>query len=202
MKDCYVRFILLIPVIFLSQCKPSVLPTEVSTAERTIESEITEARDCLLIDTKKEILSVRQNGKIVAEFQNIALGSTGAGIKQKKGDNITPLGKFSIAWITEQTRFKLFIGLNYPSLDYAERGLSQGIIKQKDFDRIRLALEQDKIPPQDTALGGQIGIHGLGKANLKIHQLVNWTNGCIALDNKQIEKLKPLIKLKMTVVIR
>lgn len=200
MKYYYVRFIFLIPFIFLSQCKPSVLPTEVPKAERI--SEITEAGDYLLVDTKKEILSVRRNGNTVAEFQNIAFGSSGAGIKQKRGDDITPLGKFSIGWINEQSRFKLFIGLNYPSLDYAERGLSQKIIKQKDFDRIRLALEQGKIPPQDTALGGQIGIHGLGKANLKIHQLVNWTNGCIALDNKQMKELKTFVHLKMLVIIR
>lgn len=201
MKYYCTRLILILPFIFLSQCKPGILPTEVPTEiEKTIEIEPSE--DYLLVDTKKEILSIRRNGNAIAEFQNIAFGSSGAGIKLKRGDNITPLGKFSIGWITEQTRFKLFIGLNYPTLDYAERGLSQGIIKQKDFDQIRLALDQGKIPPQNTALGGLIGIHGLGKANFKIHQLVNWTSGCIALDNKQIENLHHLVHPKMTVIIR
>ena len=203
MKHCFARLILSIPLIFFSQCKSGILPTEVPKTEKTIESEPGEPSETyILVDTEKEILSIRQNGSNVAEFHNIAFGSSGVGIKQKKGDNITPLGKFSIGWITEQSHFKLFIGLNYPTLDYAERGLSQKIIKKKDFDHIRLALEQGKIPPQNTALGGLIGIHGLGKASLKIHKLANWTSGCIALDNKQIENLRRLVHPKMTVIIR
>lgn len=200
MKYSYARLVLILSLIFFSQCKPTVVPIKVPEKEKDIESELPE--DCLLIDTKKEILSVFKKGNAIAEFKNIAFGSSGSGIKEKRGDNITPVGKFNIGWITKKTRFKLFIGLNYPSLDYANRGLSRGIIKQKEFDKIRLSLEEGKIPPQNTALGGLIGIHGLGKSNLKIHQLVNWTNGCIALDNKQIEKLKSLIYLGMTVIIR
>ena len=58
-------------------------------------------------------------------------------------------------------------------------------------------------PPQDTPLGGQIGIHGLGHGNPGIHNAgINWTSGCVALDNRQIEALRPWVKVGMRVEIR
>jgi hypothetical protein len=46
-----------------------------------------------------------------------------------------------------------------------------------------------RLPPQNTALGGRIGLHGLGRGDPKVHQQFNWTNGCIALTNEQIDQL-------------
>lgn len=38
-------------------------------------------------------------------------------------------------------------------------------------------------------IGGQIGIHGLGAGDKEIHKVFNWTHGCIALTNEQIDQL-------------
>lgn len=192
---------LLAPLVF-SHCVRPVTPPPISAVPPREEVEIEPAGEYLLVDTAQKTLRLRKDGATKAEFKQLALGSGGAGIKRRRGDNITPLGKFTIGWINPASKFKLFIGLNYPSLEYAERGLREGVIKQKDFDRIRSAVEKGKQPPQNTPLGGLIGIHGIGKGSLEIHHLIDWTDGCIALDNKQIEQLRALVRPGMLVIIR
>lgn len=59
-----------------------------------------------------------------------------------------------------------------------------------------------KTPPQNTQLGGHIGIHGIGQGNPAIHNNYNWTNGCIALTNKQIDQLSQWVKTGTVVNIR
>ena len=124
----------------------------------------------------------------VESFRQIALGSSGAGIKFKRGDNKTPLGVFRVGWINDHSRFKTFIGLDYPNPDYAERALRERRIDALTYERIRAAWSKGRTPPQDTPLGGQIGIHGVGAGNPGVHSAgINWTSGCIALDNRQID---------------
>ena len=79
----------------------------------------------LLVDTKADNLSIMQGNRPVKVFRPIALGSSGAGVKFRRGDNKTPPGVFRVGWINDQSRFKTFIGLDYPNLDYAERALRE-----------------------------------------------------------------------------
>jgi lipoprotein-anchoring transpeptidase ErfK/SrfK len=51
-------------------------------------------------------------------------------------------------------------------------------------------------------LGGHIGIHGVGRGDLRIHQQFDWTQGCIALTNEQIEQLQNLVRVGDRVVIQ
>ena len=157
----------------------------------------------LLVDTKADALIVMNGNRPVESFRQIALGSSGAGIKFKRGDNKTPLGVFRVGWINEQSRFKTFIGLDYPNPDYAERALREHRIDALTYERIRSAWAKGHTPPQDTPLGGQIGIHGVGAGNPGVHHAgINWTSGCIALDNRQIDALRPWVKVGMRVEIR
>ena len=59
-----------------------------------------------------------------------------------------------------------------------------------------------QIPPQNTPLGGQIGIHGLGNADERIHKVFDWTHGCIALTNPQIDQLSQWIDTGTVVKIK
>ena len=73
-----------------------------------------------------------------------------------------------------------------------------------DFKRIAGAYKKREFPPQDTKLGGQIGIHGIGritKQKLAIHKDLNWTDGCIALTNHDINELKQYVNIGTVVVI-
>ena len=157
----------------------------------------------LLVDTKADALIVMQGNRPIESFRQIAVGSSGAGLKFKRGDNKTPLGVFRVGWINDHSRFKTFIGLDYPNPDYAEQALRERRIDALTYERIRAAWITGRTPPQDTPLGGQIGIHGVGAGNPVVHSAgIDWTSGCIALDNRQIEALRPWVKLGMRVAIR
>lgn len=156
----------------------------------------------LLIDTRAEKLTVMGTKGPLEVFENIAMGVRGAGIKQRRGDEITPLGSFVIGWISQQSRFHRFIGLNYPNFEHTSLAYHEGRIKQATYQRIVRALQQNKKPPQNTILGGYIGIHGIGAGDPYIHENINWTNGCVALTNQQIMRLLRWAKVGMRVEIR
>jgi len=145
----------------------------------------------LLVDTQAQAMSlvVKRGQKTVDVFKNISIGRNGAGFKEQRGDDITPLGTYKISWINKNSPFHLFYGFNYPTRTNAKKALADGLISRKIYHSIEKAHLQRKIPPQHTPLGGMLGIHGLGNANKKIHENMNWTHGCIALTNKQINRL-------------
>ncbi len=155
----------------------------------------------IVIDTVKLTLSVFENNKLQAQFKNISLGRGGAGMVRKKGDARTPLGEFRIAWINRNSRYKLFFGLNYPNLEYATRAYNNRLIGPQDLAAIKTALRGNKTPPQNTDLGGHIGIHGVGHGDIRVHKAFNWTDGCVALTNEQIDQLAKWIAIGTKVII-
>jgi len=156
----------------------------------------------LLVDTQAEKVIVFGPEGPLETFDNIALGVRGAGLKQRRGDELTPLGSFLVGWFNRASRFDLFIGLNYPNLEYATLAYYDGRIDQQTFRRIKRALERGERPPQNTPLGGYIGLHGTGAGDPKVHENFNWTNGCIALTNAQIRRLAQWVKPGTRVEVR
>ena len=186
----------------LSACAPNAVDTAIPPPVAANNASAPSG-SWLLVDTKADALIVMNGDRPVESFRQIALGSSGAGIKFKRGDNKTPLGVFRVGWINDHSRFKTFIGLDYPNPDYAERALRERQIDALTYERIRAAWSKGRTPPQDTPLGGQIGIHGVGAGNPGVHSAgINWTSGCIALDNRQIDALMPWVKVGMRVEIR
>ncbi|MFA7098089.1 MAG: L,D-transpeptidase [Gammaproteobacteria bacterium] len=155
----------------------------------------------LLVDTAARSLSVIQDGVIREQFNNIAYGSGGVADVRLRGERKTPRGEFRIAWVNEKSPFRLFFGFDYPNIDYSKKALQSGRIDWDTYVDILLASARQRVPPQDTILGGHIGIHGLGRANPDIHQEFNWTEGCIALTNEQIERLSHWVRIGTRVVI-
>ncbi|MGR8935546.1 MAG: L,D-transpeptidase family protein [Gammaproteobacteria bacterium] len=143
----------------------------------------------LLVDTRTQKMEVKDGERTVDVFEHIAIGRGGAGFKQRRGDNITPIGTYRIGWINDKSSFHRFFGLNYPDANSAHRGLARGEVSYRDFYNVVSAHRHNAIPPQNTPLGGRIGIHGLGAGDLSVHQNFNWTHGCIALTNKEIDRL-------------
>ena len=181
---------------------PSCVPGSAPLAPKNTESVAPLSGDYIVIDTSKRTLTVFMKDKAVKTFDRIALGSAGAGYKALKGDDITPLGRFSIASIRPSEKYKYFIGLSYPSIDYAQKALNDKRIDESTFKAIKGAIETSKTPPQNTSLGGNIGIHGLGMGSIEIHHIAVWTRGCVALDNTQIKDLVAIIRPGMAVDIR
>ena len=166
-------------------------------------SELSVAEDVwLLVDTQKLQLEVKQGERTIKVLRDISIGRNGAGFKFQIGDDITPLGKYRIGWINKNSPYYRFFGFTYPSIDNAATALKKGLIDRKTYNRIVNKQVENKLPPQDTVLGGQIGIHGLGKADERIHKLVNWTHGCIALTNEQIDLLSRWVRKGTRVKIK
>lgn len=156
----------------------------------------------LFIDTQKLQLKVKQGNKTLVMMENIAIGRRGAGFKRRIGDDITPLGSYKIAWVNKKSQFHRFYGINYPSKENADQALSMGLLSPQIHASIIQAHKKNKIPPQQTSIGGRIGIHGLGGADKTIHNKMNWTHGCIALTNEQIDQLTPWMSKNMRVKIK
>lgn len=156
----------------------------------------------VLVDTRSERLQVMQGERPVQSFDNIAYGRGGVTRHKVQGDNKTPLGIFHVAWVNVKSKYHLFFGLDYPNLPYVKWGWLQGMLDKPTLQALVRANFTSRVPPQDTPLGGYIGIHGLGKADRRIHRRYNWTRGCIALTNRQIDRLRRWIGVGTTVVIR
>lgn len=145
------------------------------------------------VDSARREMRVLRDGTVLAAFDHVSVGRWGLSAEKRRGDGKTPLGHHRIAWLKSAGQFGPFMGFDYPSLIRAEKGLAAGEISQAEFDAIREAHAAGHVPPQNTKLGGQIGIHGLGRADPRIHRELNWTKGCIALTNAQMSQLMRLV---------
>ncbi|MDP3010493.1 MAG: L,D-transpeptidase [Methylococcales bacterium] len=156
----------------------------------------------LLVDTKAHKIEVKQGEQTLETLSGIAIGRKGAGLKGHRGDDITPYGNYRIGWVGEKSNFRKFFGLTYPSTQDAEIALKRGVISQTDYYSIVTAHQSNQIPPQNTPLGGQIGIHGIGAGDERVHQAFDWTHGCIALTNTQIDHLSQWLDTGTVVKIK
>jgi murein L,D-transpeptidase YafK len=108
------------------------------------------------------------------------------GAKRVRGDLRMPEGEYRIAGPARPSRFHRFIPIDYPSPRDAERGLAAGRISLAERDAIARAHAAGRLPPQDTALGGHLGLHGEGR-RWRGDLALDWTEGCVALADDAIE---------------
>lgn len=156
----------------------------------------------ILIDTAVRRLDVYRGYTLLERFRNISLGSGGPSFVHLEGDATTPLGEFRILHVNHDSRFHIFLGLNYPTTAHINQARELGLIDAVTHESFMSTISLRRTPPQDTPLGGHIGIHGIGKGDPDIHARYDWTRGCIALTNEQIEKLSRLVSPGSRVFIR
>lgn len=157
----------------------------------------------LVIKRSEKRLVVKKNGEELRSFR-VALGSGGREGKVEEGDRRTPTGKYRIMQVRDSDRFYLFMHLNYPSVRDAMTALKSGLISRDEYRSILDAHIYGKLPPQNTRLGGAIGIHGIGLETpdrLEIHEIADWTQGCIALRNDEVEQLLSYVDVGTEVII-
>lgn len=156
----------------------------------------------LLIDDSQSTLSIYRGNTLLEHYGPISLGRSGAKTQRVRGDNVTPLGEFRINRFNYQSRWHIFLGIDYPTPAHARMALEKGIYSQGDYEAYFDYYRRYGHPPQDTALGGAIGIHGIGSADPDIHGRYHWTQGCVAVTNEQIERVAELVDVGTRVVIR
>ena len=183
-------------------CLFAIVYSHASTAQQKVTWADTPAE--IVVDRSEQRLMIKKNGNVMRSF-DAAFGSGGRKAKQKRGDRLTPNGVYKITDIRDSDRFHLFIEINYPSVRDAMRGLKAEIINRKQYNAILDAHIYRKRPPQNTPLGGQLGIHGIGnetKDKIEIHEIADWTQGCIALRNHEVDALLSYIEIGTTVTIQ
>ncbi len=99
----------------------------------------------VLVEKGARQLTVFSDRKPVKSYR-IALG-WGGGDKEREGDGRTPEGEFYICVKNPNSRFYLSLGLSYPNIEDAERGLRDGLIDRDQYEEIVSAIRRDITPP-------------------------------------------------------
>ncbi|MGZ4957974.1 MAG: L,D-transpeptidase family protein [Methylomonas sp.] len=200
--SCMRRIVLLF--IFIAQFgSVNAFADQAPFLEANLKFDDSQDTQWIWVDTKHKKVQVMDKDKPLIVFDHAAFGQGGVGLKRKRGDNITPKGIYNIGWNNQRSDFRNFFGLTYPSIQDAQNGLRQKLISESEYQAIAKAHSEHRVPPQNTALGGAVGIHGLGTPLRRLlkHRNSNWTEGCVALNNQQIDELALYVKKGMFVVI-
>jgi murein L,D-transpeptidase YafK len=142
-------------------------------------------------DRKLELYS----DKTLLRTYRIGLGFNPVADKQREGDGATPEGDFYVFVKNNKSAYYLSLGISYPNVEDAERGLRDGLITKAEHDAIVDAIRKQTAPPQYTKLGGLIYIHGHGAKS-------DWTWGCVALENDDIKELYDAVSVGTPVTIK
>jgi murein L,D-transpeptidase YafK len=157
-------------------------------------TELPELKEPRLVVKKRERRLQVFDGEKLIKTYTIVLGFTPVGDKTREGDGKTPEGEFYVFVKNDRSNFYVSLGVSYPGIDDAESGLKGRLISKKEYDAIVKAVGEKQMPPQKTALGGEIYIHGGGTSN-------DWTDGCVALKNEEMKELFDAIPVGTTVKI-
>lgn len=147
----------------------------------------------IVVSKRKRVLTLYSDDKVVQVY-HVALGLNPTDDKVRQGDHRTPEGEFYVFTKNDKSAYYLSLGVSYPNKEDAERGLRDKLITRRQYQQILRANETRTPPPQQTALGGDIYIHGGGTAN-------DWTWGCVALANEDIRELFNAVPRGATVII-
>jgi murein L,D-transpeptidase YafK len=195
----FVSLSLLAGLMIITAGRPSPAPQR----DQTRQNGNPETRYRILVKKgeRKLHLYVLENEKEkLAKTYHIALGNNPTGTKRKQGDGATPEGDYYITHKNGRSKFYLSLGVSYPNITDADKGLKEGLITNAEHQAIVRAIRTGTKPPQNTRLGGDIFIHGGGTGKL-FGSVQDWTLGCVALENDGIKELFEMIPVKTPVSI-
>jgi murein L,D-transpeptidase YafK len=121
-----------------------------------------------VIEKSRRILTLYADGEPLKSYR-ISLGTNPVGAKQHEGDRRTPEGRYVIDYRKADSGYFRALHISYPGPDDLERARQSG-----------------------ESPGGDIMIHGL-RNRLgwlgRLHRLVDWTQGCVAVTNREMAEL-------------
>ena len=147
--------------------------TRASASSSTSRGNAPVAADSVVLTKSRRELVLYYHGDPVRIYY-VALGRSPVGDKERIGDNRTPEGLFFIQGRNPNSRYHLSLRISYPDATHRARAARHGVEP-----------------------GGDIMIHGLPAEQAAFgaaHRDYDWTNGCIAVTNKEIEELWRVIR--------
>lgn len=148
----------------------------------------------IVVLKRERALQLYADGKL-ARVYPVGLGFHPVPDKIREGDGATPEGEFYVYTRNPKSKFYFSLGISYPNVEDAERGLASGLIAAAEHAEITRAIGERRAPPQKTALGGNIFIHGRGA-----HR--DWTRGCVALEDDMMRELFDAVPVGTPVIIQ
>jgi len=124
----------------------------------------------VIIKSKRQLMLYSEN-KLVRTY-DVGLGFNPVPDKVKEGDGATPEGEFYIFTKNERSSYYLSLGISYPNIEDAQRGLRDQLISEEQYNQIVNANRSRGIPPQNTPLGGRCTFTDVGRK--KIGRWVAW----------------------------
>ncbi len=151
----------------------------------------------IIINKSKRVLIYKdKNGSEPLRF-SVSLGFAPEGRKTHEGDGKTPEGIYRVISKNYKSKYYISLGLGYPNSRDAKDAYRRSEIGFIDMLKISLASLLRIRPPYNTPLGGFIMIHGTGS----VERTGDWTAGCIAVTNAEIDKLSKVVKRGERVII-
>ncbi|MDQ7817195.1 MAG: L,D-transpeptidase [Melioribacteraceae bacterium] len=157
----------------------------------------------LIVDRSNYRLQIYSGNTFVKSYKSV-FGKNASNLKSSANDLVTPLGDYKICSIDTNHKYHKFLQLSYPNEKDAAESLKRSYISQGEFEAIHIAFKKNECPPKETKLGSYIGIHGIGAYDFIFRNLpftFNWTNGSIAISNKNIDELASIVKIGTPVKI-
>lgn len=136
--------------------------------------------DLVMVDKSENKMYLLESDRIIKEY-HVVFGANPKGHKVQEGDEKTPEGTYTLDYKKEDSSFYRAMHISYPNSLDLERAKKKGV-----------------------SAGGFIMIHGqrnrLGWLSM-ITQKFNWTNGCIALTNAEMDEFMSLVNIGTTIRI-
>lgn len=141
---------------------------QVTAVKPAVAGALTVDADSLCVHKKERLLYVYSKGRVAKQY-HLSLGQQPVGAKHFEGDNKTPEGLYHISVKNAHSKFRLSLGVSYPSP--ADRAYAEA---------------------HGKSTGGDVMIHGLPNGT-KVPEAAfvktDWTAGCMAVTNQEIEEL-------------
>jgi len=137
--------------------------------------------DSIVIEKKAHRLTLYHMGRALRSYR-VALGANPGLDKVMRGDRRTPEGLFSIEARNPNSQFHLSLRISYPSARHRDVAAKLGVDP-----------------------GGDIMIHGLPNGRRKVgkfHLTKDWTNGCVALTDEEMEEIWSAVPVGTPVEIK
>jgi murein L,D-transpeptidase YafK len=128
--------------------------------------------DQVLVLKKEHTLTLWSRGRVIRTYK-VALGGSPVGAKQQQGDHKTPEGHYILDRRNPKSQFYKSIHVSYPNGKDRQRAKERGV-----------------------APGGDIMIHGLPNGYGALgasHRLHDWTDGCIAVTDSEMDEIWKLV---------
>jgi len=136
--------------------------------------------DLVVVYKGDRLLQLKSKGRVVRSFE-IALGSQPKGHKLYEGDGRTPEGVYKLDWRNSYSQFHRSIHISYPR-----------------------NVDQEVAGSRGVSPGGMIMIHGIpdGRHPDEMgHPFNDWTNGCLAVTNEEMDEIWSMVEDGTTIII-